>query len=335
MMISEITTIPGFRSASSGLLDVKVRIVIIQLPTANRHLKKGNPLMWQQLHFQIDAAQAEQASDLLMELGALSVTLRDPEDHPIYEPAPDTTPLWAHTWVTALFAAKHDVQALQTRLDAHFTQALRYRVETLAEQDWVRAGQADFKPACFGGRLWIYPSWETPPADAILTLQLDPGMAFGTGTHATTAQCLEWLARQASLQGRRVLDYGCGSGILALAAAKLGAAEIWAVDHERQALQATRENAAHNGLSTPLHTCLPQDLPAQLTVEVLLANILANPLCELAPHFAELCVPGADLVLSGILQEQEDMIRAAYAPYFILDAVLERDAWLCISARRH
>jgi ribosomal protein L11 methyltransferase len=288
---------------------------------------------WQQLHFDIPQHLAENAADALMDWGALSVTFQDPQDDPIYEPAPNTVPLWQTTHVTALFERDADVRKISAQLDELLPTALTYRIEILAEQDWVRAGQMHFKAQCFGGRLWICPSWESLPDQNALSIALDPGLAFGTGSHPTTALCLEWLARQEQLTGQVCIDYGCGSGILALAAAKLGAAQVWAVDHEAQALQATRENAAHNNVAAQIHTVLPADLPA-MQADCIVANILANPLCELAPTLAALARPGAPIILSGILTEQRDKVKAAYLPYVDWEQDEQREDWVCLVGQR-
>jgi ribosomal protein L11 methyltransferase len=287
---------------------------------------------WQQIHFDISQQDAEDASELLSAQGALAVSFRDPQDDPIYEPAPNTLPLWQTTRVSALFDSCTDLIKIQAQLEAQFNTGSNYHSDIVAEQDWVRAGQMHFKPQCFGGRLWICPSWESIPQPQALCIQLDPGLAFGTGSHPTTAMCLTWLAQQERLTGV-CIDYGCGSGILALAAAKLGAECVWAVDHEAQALQATRENALHNGVDTLIHTVLPSQLPL-LQADYIVANILANPLCELAPHLAALVRPGGALVLSGILAHQRPQIDTAYTPYVAWQQQQQQDDWLCLVGRR-
>jgi ribosomal protein L11 methyltransferase len=290
-------------------------------------------ISWLQLHFQLPANWVDAAADALNALGAQAVTMQDPADDPIYEPDPNATPLWADTRVSALFASDADIHAIKQRLNTLFQHEFAYKEETLLDQDWVRITQAQFNATCFGGRIWICPSWETPPQADAVNIFLDPGVAFGTGSHATTAMCLEWLAQHAHLKGKVCVDYGCGSGILALAAAKLGATKIWAVDHEPQALQATRDNAERNGVAACIETCLPQDFPA-VQADVVLANILAQPLCDLATFLTRLLPPGGWIALSGILREQESMVRHCYAPYVQLEPPHFKDDWVALVGRR-
>ena len=269
-----------------------------------------------------------------MEAGALSVTLEDGGDQPIYEPDADKPSLWSDTRLTALFPADADMPAVTARLRTGLglSELPPLRVEPLEDRDWVRDWLKDFKPMRFGKRLWICPTSYSPPDPAAVNLLLDPGLAFGTGTHATTALCLEWLDAHPP-EGRAVIDYGCGSGILAIAAARLGAKSVWAVDNDPQALLATRDNAARNGVTERIQVALPEALPAA-PVKLLLANILAGPLVALAPRFSALLEPGGTLVLSGILESQEPDIRRAYAGAFEDLAVTAKDGWLRITARR-
>ena len=208
----------------------------------------------------------------------------------------------------------------------------QHRIEQLEDRDWAREWLKDFKPMRFGTRLWICPTAYTPPEPDAVNLSLDPGLAFGTGTHATTALCLEWLDGH-DLRDRLVVDYGCGSGILAIAAARLGAREVWAVDNDPQALVASRDNAARNGVMDRLHICLPPAFPA-LQADVLLANILAGPLVSLAQLFAACLRPGGRLVLSGILKTQEPDIRRAYQADFAELEVASKDDWIRVSGIR-
>lgn len=288
---------------------------------------------WQQLQFPLEDHDHEAVEDALMEAGALSVTLTDAADDPILEPGPGETPLWEHTVLTALFEADADpLAALRAVQTARGWQQLpEHRIEALEDQDWTRAWMKDFQPMRFGQRLWVVPSGFEPPEPNAVNLYLDPGLAFGTGTHPTTALCLEWLDRQA-LSGKAVIDYGCGSGILAIAALKLGAATVLGVDNDPQALQASQDNAERNAVAERLQTQLPggEIAPAP----VLVANILAGPLVELAPTLAGLTEPGGRIALSGILAEQEAMIRDAYAPYFDLASTERQDDWLLIHGRR-
>ena len=291
---------------------------------------------WQQLIVEAGDLDPEALSTFFESRGALSVSLADAADQPLFEPDPGTTPLWSATRVTALFDTDVDLAPVKQALAGHFGAALLDRLveQPLHDQDWERVWLDRFHPMRFGKRLWICPAGQRPPAeDGQVLIDLDPGLAFGTGTHATTALCLEWLDQHAPRQ-QEVLDYGCGSGILAIAALKLGAAQVWGIDIDRQALWASRENAARNGVGTGLHTGLPDDLPDQV-FDLLLANILANPLIEMAGHLARQVRPAGDLVLSGILREQADAVCVAYAPWFSLSDPVERDGWVRLHGRRN
>ncbi len=288
---------------------------------------------WLQLTFTVSPPLADRLADALTALGALSVTFQDGADQPIYEPPLNTTPLWQHTQVIGLFEATQQAEAIALALAADFPDLLLARVEQLDDQDWVRLGMADFHPMRFGERLWVCPSWETPPQPEAVNIVLDPGLAFGTGTHPTTALCLTWLDAQA-VAGKTVIDYGCGSGILAIAALKLGAACAWGVDNDPQALHATHDNAANNGVAAALQVVFPEQVPP-LQADILLANILANPLCELAPHLASLVRPGGGLALSGILQAQSAQVSLAYAPYFEMSPAVSQEDWVCLAGRRN
>jgi ribosomal protein L11 methyltransferase len=267
--------------------------------------------------------------------GALSVTFADAADQPLFEPDPGTTPLWSATRVTALFDARHDIGALRAAVAAAFGVAAAERLscQPLEDRDWERAWLDAFQPMRFGQRLWVCPAGQRPPPqDDAVFIDLDPGLAFGTGTHATTALCLAWLDRHEP-RGLDVLDYGCGSGILAIAALKLGAASVWAVDVDPQALWASRENAQRNEVAGRLHTGLPEQLPEQ-RFDLLLANILANPLVQLAPDFAQRVRSGGELVLSGILEAQADAVLDSYRPWFDVAAPEGQDGWVRLAARR-
>ncbi len=288
-------------------------------------------MSWLQLKLHVPAALAKPLSDELSAAGALAVTLRDAQEQALYEPAPGATPLWPQVEVTALFDAGCDRENILRTARALAGETASCRIETLAEQDWVRLVQQDIKPLCFGGRLWVCPSSAQLPEECIRVV-LDPGLAFGTGTHPTTALCLEWLAAH-DVTGDNVLDYGCGSGILALAAIKLGARHAYALDHDAQALQATRDNARKNAVESRISAIPPHELP-DTGVDVLLANILAAPLIELAPRLAQRVVAGGHLVLSGILCEQAKEVSEAYRPWFDLALSGARDGWVCLDAVR-
>lgn len=292
-------------------------------------------MSWVQITVDTQAAHTEQLCELLAEAGAQAVTLKSADEQTLLEPAPGDTPLWQQTKVTGLFADHvHPEQILEMlQASACFEYIAGYRVDRLEDQPWERTCLEDFQPMRFGSRLWIYPRWTSPPHDTdAVVLRLDPGLAFGTGTHPTTALCLEWLDRNPP-SSRQVLDYGCGSGVLGIAAAKLGAARVWAVDHDTQALTATRDNAAKNNAGACITTLPPDDLPA-LQVDVILANILAAPLCELAGQFARLASPGATLVLAGILADQADNVARAYSSWFHIEAAAHRDGWTLLTGQR-
>ena len=289
---------------------------------------------WLQVRLAIGPEQAETYEDALLEIGAVSVTFMDAEDQPIFEPDLNTTPLWSHTHLLALFEADTEPAAVFAHLRLLTTDELpEHHAEVIEDQDWERSWMDNFQPMRFGQRLWIVPSWHQAPEPNAVNLLLDPGLAFGTGTHPTTALCLEWLDSQA-LAGTQVLDFGCGSGILAIAALLLGAASAVGTDIDVQALEASRDNAGRNGIAQErLALYLPEALPA-LQADVLVANILAGPLISLAPQLAGKVRPGGLLALSGILAEQGEDVAAAYAGAFELDPISERDGWVRISGRR-
>ncbi|GAB3378568.1 ribosomal protein L11 methyltransferase [Azotobacter armeniacus] len=290
---------------------------------------------WLQIRLAITPDQAGALEDQLLELGAVSVTFMDAEDQPIFEPDLGTTPLWSHTHLLALFEADTDADALLAHLRLLRGGELpEQQVEHIEDQDWERSWMDNFQPMRFGRRLWIVPSWHQAPEPEAVNLLLDPGLAFGTGTHPTTALCLEWLDGQ-DLAGCSVLDFGCGSGILAIAALLLGAERVVGTDIDPQALEASRDNATRNGIDParfPLY--LPIDLPPQ-PADVVVANILAGPLVQLAPQIGALVRPGGRLALSGILAEQAEEVRAAYTGAFALAPTAEQDGWVRISGVRH
>jgi ribosomal protein L11 methyltransferase len=293
-------------------------------------------MAWLELSLIVTAAQQAEVEAALDDLGALAVTLLDAEDHPIFEPAPGETPLWPEIALSALFEPDRDraglVHVLTDLVPDLSPEQIAFR--NVEDQDWTRAWMDQFQPMRFGRRLWIYPSNIEPPqddADAIV-VRLDPGLAFGTGTHPTTALCLEWLDAL-DLSGLTVIDYGCGSGVLAIAALKLGAARVVGVDNDPQALAASRDNAERNGVADRLALVAP-DAFAEQPADALVANILAGPLAELAPRFAACVKPGGALALSGILRGQETELVERYEPWFEALAVDAREDWIRISGRR-
>lgn len=288
---------------------------------------------WLQLEFALGELDAERVQAALEALDALAVTLADAADDPIYEPPPGATPLWQRSRVTALFDPRSDraalIALLEIALDAKLPQP---RWSGLADRDWAREWLKDFKPMRFGRRLWVVPTAYAVPEPAAVNLVLDPGLAFGTGTHPTTALCLEWLDAQA-LAGKSVLDYGCGSGILAIAAALLGATAVTAVDLDPQALTATAENAERNGVAGRLRIGPPEAAGAG-RFDALVANILAGPLVALAPTLMARAAPGAPFALSGILAEQAAEVAAAYAPFATMAPPVARGDWVRLDGVR-
>ncbi len=289
---------------------------------------------WLQLRLAIEPVQAEPLEDSLLSLGAASVTYMDAEDQPIFEPDLGTTPLWSRTHLLALFPGETDREQLMTQLRALCQSDLpQYELEEIADQDWERSWMDNFKPMRFGQRLWVVPSWHEAPAPDAVNLLLDPGLAFGTGTHPTTALCLEWLDGT-DLLDKDLIDFGCGSGILAIAALLLGAEHARGTDIDIQAIEASRDNARRNNIEDERFSLfLPEAMP-QHPADVLIANILAGPLVSLAPQLSALVTPGGRIALSGILAEQTDEILDAYRPNFDLDPVAEQDGWIRISGTR-
>jgi ribosomal protein L11 methyltransferase len=285
-----------------------------------------------QLTVELGSSDPTPVEDALTGLGAVSVTLQDAADNPVLEPAPGETPLWPTVRLRALFHTGIDRVALRASLAAVLPSSVTLHFEQLDDRPWEREWLRDFRPMRFGRRLWVCPAGQPAGDPAAVRVDLDPGLAFGTGTHATTALCLEWLDGRA-LAGRRLVDYGCGSGILAIAALKLGAAEAVAFDIDPQALLATRENAERNGVVDRLR--LAAEVPTEPgCCDLLVANILAGPLAELAGHFALLLKPNGDLALSGLLQDQADRVAAAYRPWFMIGATATRDGWALLSGQR-
>jgi ribosomal protein L11 methyltransferase len=265
--------------------------------------------------------------------GALSVTLADAADDPVLEPAPGATPLWNTIRLSALFPADTDGQDLVASLAAAIglvPGAIQW--ETLADRAWEREWLKDFHPMRFGRRLWICPGGQVAPDASAVVIELDPGLAFGTGTHQTTAMCLEWLDG-AALAGRTVLDFGCGSGILALAALKLGAASASAADIDPQALLATRENSVRNHLESRLDIWPADSLP-EARWGVVLANILAGPLIELAPRLAAATQPSGAILLAGMLESQAESVAGAYRPWFHMSEFARREGWTALTGTR-
>ena len=285
------------------------------------------PAAWQQLHIDLDDLEPGIVETLALELGAASVTLSDAGDDPVLEPGPGETPLWKRTRLTALFDATANLDAIASRLQDRLgiDRPLTWQREVLEDRDWEREWLKDFGPMRFGRRLWVCPEDVARPAADAVVVRLDPGLAFGTGTHPTTALCLEWLD-SLDLDGKSVIDYGAGSGILAIAALKLGAKSAVAYDIDPQAITASRANAERNGVADRLEVTIRRgdlDSPADIVV----ANILAGPLVKLETHILDLTITGGKLALSGILSEQVTEVVEAYAGRVSFDqpAVLDQD----------
>ena len=310
-----------------------------------------------EIEFPLAALSVDLVESALQELGASSITFVDRGDEPVLEPRPGEFRLWSDTLVRALFqappeaessgaaeAARH-LESLAAVLGPHI--AATARVRAVEDQDWERAWLADWKSMRFGRRLWVCPTAAATPDDPnAVVVRLDPGLAFGTGTHPTTALCLQIL-ESLPIRGRNVIDYGCGSGILGIAALKLGAAHVTAIDLDPQALLATRDNAIRNGVSPNIDVqgvdmqggdgqgAGPQGIDSRLQpAYCVMANILAGPLIELAPKLTAACEPGGYLLLSGLLKTQAYEVKAAYSGGFAMVRVVERDDWCCIYARR-
>lgn len=291
---------------------------------------------WLQVKLEITPSLAEVFEDLLLEAGAVSVTYQDTQDQPIYEPELGTTPLWSNTSISGLFDAEQDIQLMQQSLKNSY-QSLQQstpfpalHTEILEDKDWEREWMKSYKPMQFGKRLWVCPSWCERPNPEAVNLMLDPGLAFGTGTHPTTELCLRWLD-SLDFTEKTVTDYGCGSGILGVASLLLGAKSVLAVDIDVQALQATADNLARNNLDSALLTAyLPEDAPLQKT-DILVANILSGPLVELAPTLAERVQSKGLIALSGLLVQQEKDIINAYSPWFDLTPAVELDGWIRVT----
>ncbi|NNC57768.1 MAG: 50S ribosomal protein L11 methyltransferase [Woeseiaceae bacterium] len=279
---------------------------------------------WQQFVMNLDTLNPAAVEEVFNRYGAWSVTLSDAGDNPVLEPGPGETPLWRQTRITGLFSADADLCQLEKELLKEFalTSLPRHHVEGLADCAWEREWLKDFGPMKFGERLWISPGDSCVEQDDAVIVRLDPGLAFGTGTHPTTALCLEWLDGL-SLSGKTLLDYGCGSGVLAIAALKLGCTSATAMDIDPQALTATRQNAERNAVATQLHVCGSAD-DVDGVFDVLVANILAGPLIEFAESVTSALTSGGMLALSGVLCEQAASVMAAYEPWIAFDEPVQR-----------
>jgi ribosomal protein L11 methyltransferase len=296
---------------------------------------------WLQIHITVDQAQVDFTETLLLSLGAVSVTLDDAEDQALLEPLPGETPLWNKVIVTGIYAQEDDeeidVTALETFIKTQMPDA-PLRSEFLEDQEWERTWMDAYEPIQIGEKYWIVPEWmEAPEADAV-NIKLDPGLAFGTGNHASTFLCLQWLGKT-DVKDKIVIDYGCGSGILAVAALLLGAKKVYATDIDPQAVLATQQNAELNGVLDKLYVGLPEEFNVELgaqKADVFVANILAGPLMALAAEFSTLIKPQGEFALAGIIDDQVNDVSEVYSEFFdILEKEKRDENWYRISGKRH
>ena len=292
---------------------------------------------WQELHFTARKDQIEGLEDWLFGHGALSVTLEDEADQPLLEPGPGETPLWDAVSVTALFAGDHDVTLLLQEVPRELVTDRAEAPVPVPDREWSRVWEDHFHPLQMGDRLWICPSWRSPPDPDAINILLDPGLAFGTGTHPTTAMCLRALDAGIA-PGVRVVDYGCGSGILGIAAARLGAAAVLGVDNDPQAMTASRDNANRNQVKDTTFTAVLPDNGAISSwagsAEWVVANILAGPLVDLASVLTALLALEGRLLLAGLLAEQAEAVIAAYAPAVDLAIADQQEEWVLLAGAR-
>ena len=294
-------------------------------------------MTWLQLRMDTQPDLVNALEDLMLATGAVAVTMEDNADQPVLEPGVGETPLWGQTRLTGLYPADTEMTNVLAAFPEEALRQANHRTEILEDKDWEREWMQHYHPMPFGRRLWVCPSWLEPPEPNAVNLLLDPGLAFGTGTHPTTALCLAELDGMA-LEEASVVDYGCGSGILAVAAVKLGAGSALGVDNDPQALVATRDNAIRNSISTDaLETALPGDFDKAAwrgRADVVIANILAGPLVELSGTLLDFLKPGGTLLLSGLLQNQASALCSSYTDHIELRVASERDGWVCLRGNR-
>jgi ribosomal protein L11 methyltransferase len=294
--------------------------------------KSVTNMPWLQLKIVSTREQTEQIENALLANNAASVTLQDNADQPIFEPGLGETPLWDQVRITGLFDAEINTEQTLERIQKKLRTPLsEFYWEQLEDKDWEREWMSSYHAICCGERLWICPSWQQPPEPEKVNLMLDPGLAFGTGTHPTTFLCMQWIDQQ-DFKGLEVVDYGCGSGILGIATLLLGAKRVIGVDIDPQALLATVENAKRNQLpDDAMPVFLPSRAP-KTQVDVMLANILAGPLAELAPKLSEMTKVGGKICLSGILSVQAQSVMHAYEPWFSFEPIAEKEEWVRLTA---
>jgi ribosomal protein L11 methyltransferase len=286
---------------------------------------------WLELRINTHRENAPTQEYMLSKSGALSITLQDNADQPIFEPALGETPLWQNTRVVGLFDAEVDTAEIESKIK--LPKDASYTWQIVEDKDWEREWIKHYQPIQCGDNLWICPSWLEPPNPQATNLLLDPGLAFGTGTHPTTFLCLQWLSAQ-SLNEQYVIDYGCGSGILGIASLLLGATKALGVDIDPQALIATQDNAQRNGLSKNRFPVIFPNKDIKETADVVLANILAGPLVELAPTLNKLLKKGGLICLSGILKSQAETVQKAYSSFIDFDPIKCKDEWVCLTGRK-
>ncbi len=291
-------------------------------------------MAWQQIKINVKASDAEGVGDMLSQYEAQAVTFVDAKDTPMYEPKPGEILLWPDTQVIGLFDALDDLEPIVNAVKSHFPSSdnFVFVIDQLEDKDWIREWMENFHPMRFGKRLWICPSWRDIPDETAVNIMLDPGLAFGTGTHPTTSLCLQWLDSE-NLQDKVVVDFGCGSGILGIAALKLGAIKVIGIDIDPQALQSSRNNAIRNKVSDSLFLYMPEEQPT-LQADIVIANILAAPLRDLSKVITEFCKEGGQLVMSGILSEQAMTVIDCYRNSFIFDPITSQGEWIRLSATK-
>lgn len=292
---------------------------------------------WLQIRVHTTPEHVPAFEDAMLESGALVVTFEDVHDDPVYEPDLNTTPLWKHTRVTGLYEADADLEHIRHIIE-HQADTLKQsnidlKIEILEDKDWIREWMDSYHPIQFGKRLWVCPSWREVPDQNAVNLILDPGLAFGTGTHPTTALCLEWLD-SVDCQDKSIIDYGCGSGILGIAGLLLGAKNMVGIDIDPQAVEATQANAERNKIAPERYEVKLPPYEGNLQAEIVVANILAGPLADLAPIISQLVKKDGFLALSGILENQAHSVVEAYKPWFKIESIVEKEEWIRIVAKK-
>ncbi|MFT4823531.1 MAG: ribosomal protein L11 methyltransferase [Halioglobus sp.] len=288
---------------------------------------------WLQLRLDTHPGEIELLEGLMLATGAVAVTMEDNADEPVLEPGVGETPLWGHTRLTGLYDASTDMKSVLASFPIEAIEKSNHRTEILEDKDWVREWMQHYQPMKFGEQLWICPSWLEPPDPNAINLLLDPGLAFGTGTHPTTSLCLSQIAETA-LVGKQIVDYGCGSGILGIATLKLGAEHVLGVDNDPQALVASRENARRNKIvDSALSIALPSEVelqPLANEIDMVIANILSGPLMELSDILVDLLKPGGILLLSGLIEDQAETLIAHYHNRISLQVAGRLEGWICL-----